>query len=496
MAVEPSPSFRWIVLKRLSQYNTKRMAHRPSEPFEESTTRQEVDVVRHIKANNLGVVVATYSDIASGWDEKAKRPGFEAALEDLKAGRADGIACWKLDRLVRRVSQFRRVIDALESSGGRLLSVTEGIDTADPDRKFVNGIIMDLLARLAEMESDNHSVRTAAWHAHRAERGLVQRNGHRPFGHTDDLLGLVKEEVALIHEAKERIFEGQSASSIARLWTERGIPTRSGNPWHHDTILYILTHPRMVAQREHGETLYDLEDVPAIFEDREEWERLCAIINTNRRKVGRREWYLCSNIATCSLCARPLISATSGDGEMAYGCRKRRKEPGACGRIWIGRGYLDELVTREALTFLSDRERIMGVLRSRETGTDMEALHKRMNELSDSMVALASALNPPPGVPRMPLPVYYEQVAAIEDERKGLERRMGVNREASLLVEALDFGEGAAEVWAERGVNYQRQILKLICKRVEVRPGRVVRTKGKQGNSFDPERVRVTFADE
>jgi DNA invertase Pin-like site-specific DNA recombinase len=466
------------------------------EHFEESTTRQELAVVQHLKANNMGVVVATYSDIASAYKREAKRPSFEAALDDLKAGRIDGIAVWKLDRLARRMTETYRVIRVLEDHGGRLFSLVERLDTADNENRQYASLILNFVSMAAQMESESHSTRTLAWHQQRAERGLVQKSRHRPFGHSEDWFALVDEEVKLIHEAKERIFKGESASAIARDWTTRGIPTRSGQPWHHDTILYVLTSPRMVAQREHGETLYDLEGVPPIFADKEEWERLCAVINTNRRKVGRREWYLCSNIATCSLCARPLISATSGDGEMAYGCRKRRKEPGACGRIWIGRGYLDELVTREAIAFLSDRERIMGLLRSRETGSDMEALHARMSELSDSMVALAAALNPPPGVPRMPLPVYYSEVQAIEDERRGLERRMGVNREASLLVEALDFGEGAAEVWAERGVAYQRQILKLICKRVEVRPGHVVRTKGKQGNSFDPERVSITFADE
>jgi hypothetical protein len=57
----------------------------------------------------MGQVVAVYSDIASAYAENAKRPDFEAALDDLRAGRIDGIAVWKVDRLVRRVSQFRRV---------------------------------------------------------------------------------------------------------------------------------------------------------------------------------------------------------------------------------------------------------------------------------------------------------------------------------------------------------------------------------------------------
>jgi DNA invertase Pin-like site-specific DNA recombinase len=49
----------------------------------------------------MGVVVAVYSDVASAYAENAKRPDFEAALDDLRAGRIDGIAVWKVDRLVR-----------------------------------------------------------------------------------------------------------------------------------------------------------------------------------------------------------------------------------------------------------------------------------------------------------------------------------------------------------------------------------------------------------
>jgi site-specific DNA recombinase len=495
MREDPSSSFRWGVLLRRSQYNRRLDANGQVERFEESTTRQELAVVQHLKANDMGIVAATYSDIASAFRRDAKRPSFENALDDLKAGRIDGIAVWKLDRLARRMTETYRVIRVLEECGGRLFSLMERLDTADDANKQYASLILNFVSMAAQMESEAHSERTFAWHQQRAERGQVQRSRYRPFGHTDDWLGLVDEEVKLIHEAKERVFHGESATSIARLWTDRGIPSRSGNPWHEDTIINILTSPRMVAQREYGDSLYDLEGVPPIFEDREEWERLCAVLMSNRRQLGRKEWHLCSNVATCALCGRPLIGAQSGDGTPAYGCRKRRKEPGACGRIYIAKKYLDELVARGAIEFLSDRERVMAVLRSRE-GSGLESLHKRMNELSDSMVALAAALAPPPGVPRMPLEVYYAKVAEIEEERRGLERHMAVNREAGLLVEALDFGEAAGEVWGERGVNYQRQILKLIVKRLEVRPGRVVRTKGKSGNSFDPERVQIAFADE
>jgi site-specific DNA recombinase len=494
MAAEPGPTFRWGLLLRRSQYNKRTADNGEVERYEESTDRQRLALVQHLKANSMGVVAASYVDVASAYKPDAKRPEFENALDDLKRGVIDGIAVWKLDRLARRMTETYRVIRVLEDHGGRLFSLCERLDTADEANTQYTSLVLNFVSMAAQMESESHSTRTLAWHQQRAERGLVQKSRYRPFGHADkDCLGLLDEEVKLIHEAAELVFHGESASAIARLWTERGIPTRSGNPWHEDTIIYILTSPRMVAQRQSPYGLHDLEDVPPIFEDRGEWERLCAILNAKRRQVGRREWYLLSNIATCSLCNRPLISATSGDGESAYGCRKRRKEPGACGRIWISRGYLDDMVTREAIAFLSNRGRIMAVLRSRDTGADMAAIQARENELSDSEAALAAALNPPAGKRRMPLPLYHQQMSAIEEERRDLARRMAVNREAGLLVEALDFGEVASEIWAERGVSYQRQILKLIVDCIEVRPGRAVRTKGKQGNSFDPDRVRMQF---
>jgi DNA invertase Pin-like site-specific DNA recombinase len=105
MAAEPGPNFRWGVLLRRSQYNRRLDGNGEVERYEESTTRQELAVVQHLKANGMGIIAATYSDIASAFKRDAKRPSFENALDDLKAGRIDGIAVWKLDRLARRMTE-------------------------------------------------------------------------------------------------------------------------------------------------------------------------------------------------------------------------------------------------------------------------------------------------------------------------------------------------------------------------------------------------------
>src|SRR6266508_5808143 len=314
MARDPGPDFRWGVLSRRSAFNRVTNGDGEIVLFEESTRRQELAVVHHIKSHNMGMIAATYTDIASAYDERAKRPDYENALADLQAGRIDGIAVWKVDRLVRRVTQYRTVLDVLEQSGGRLFTLVEGIDTADPKRTFVNGLILDLLVRLAEMESENTGVRVALAHEDRARKGLIHHSRLRPFGHTGDWFGLVLPEVKLLHEAAERLDAGEAAFSIAADWTAREIPTTAGRTrWHSDVLRRILLSPRMVGKREYGGTLLDLEGVPPIF-DEETWQRVRDALAKRRNHAARVVVHLLSNIALCGNCDRTVLTNTPGRG--------------------------------------------------------------------------------------------------------------------------------------------------------------------------------------
>jgi site-specific DNA recombinase len=268
MAAESGPNFRWGIVTRRSKYN--------ADGTEGSTRRQEQELRGYISRNNMGRIVGVYSEVVSAYDETARRPEFENALMDLRAGRIDGIAVWKIDRLVRRAKQYRYVLDVLDESGGRLFSQIEGIDTAaEGFSKVVTNIVLSILVALAEMESDNTSVRVSLMHMDRARQGLPHRNAMRPFGHTEDWLGLVEEEVARIHEAAERVvFKGEPISVVARDWTDRGVRTpRGATRWGPDTLKCILTSPRMVGKREHGGEIFELEGVPPIL-DEELWQRV------------------------------------------------------------------------------------------------------------------------------------------------------------------------------------------------------------------------------
>ena len=490
LAAVPGPGFRWGAVTRRSRLNP--------DGTEGSTSRQDRAIHEYVKTNDMGRIVAVYSDIASAHNESAKRPEFENALLDLKAGRIDGIIAWKVDRLTRRRSQARRLLTLLEESGGRLATVVEGIDTADPAKREITEIALAIYAGSAESESESIGERISLMHLDRARKGLVQPSSARPFGHTDDWFGLVDGEVKILHEAAERLFAGEASFSIAADFTARGILTVRGKTnWNSNVLRRMLLSSRMVGKREYGGTLYHLEGVPPIF-DEETWERLCAVLAKRSVRSGPVETHLLSSIALCGVCSRTLASSTSGRKSLpTYVCRPRFEGDDACRKISVSAPHAEQRVSTVVVKFLTDKGRVKALLRKHGAGK-LDAIQEREAELGESLHALAQALNPPPGVPRLKLETYYEQVAVIEAERQELHRRMAVNREAALLAEVLQF-EDAEQEWASRSLHWRRTILNLVTESIVIEPRGKLLPKDDPGfqpgfNAFDPERVRVEFA--
>ncbi|MET0489021.1 MAG: recombinase family protein, partial [Acidimicrobiales bacterium] len=102
MAAEPGPDFRWGVLLRSSKLKKVQLPDGTFKLIEESTSRQDLELIHHIRDERMGIIVDSYKDIASAWQPGAKRPRFKHALVDLAAGYIDGIACLAVDRLTRR----------------------------------------------------------------------------------------------------------------------------------------------------------------------------------------------------------------------------------------------------------------------------------------------------------------------------------------------------------------------------------------------------------
>jgi DNA invertase Pin-like site-specific DNA recombinase len=496
MAAEPGPGFRWGVLLRKSKPRERLVDGVKVFEFDESMDAHELELVTYLRSNGMGVIVETYKEIASAYRRGAARPRYKHALSDLEAGTIDGIAVLAVDRLTRRRDQTRPILNALEQMGGRLFALWDELDTAsdDPDTELR---LHELVAR-AEREAERMAKRYKLAAQHRAHKGLPQRGGVRPYGHTDDWQSLVPVEAENLHKAALQIVGGKSPLAIARDWTAREISTvRGGSVWWHGNLREMLRSARMIGKREYDGALIVMPGVPAIL-DEELWRQVREILTPSYRTMGRRESRQCSNLALCSVCGLPLVSNID-DGRPTYTCKKRRSQPGACGSVSVSGKRLDERVSREVVAFLNDKKRVQALLDAHKmTGPEMDAIDARFAELEDNKLALErAAFNPPQGVKRLPTEHYWKLRTEIEAEQEQLQRRRVVSRAAQPLKVALK-QDWTIEAWLAKPVEYRRTIIKLVCKRSEVAkaPMKGGGMKGAQGPYFDPERIRITFADE
>lgn len=100
---------------------------------------------------------------------KTSRPALDRMLEDVRAGRVDIVAAWKLDRVARSTRFLLNLADELKARGVQLVSLRDSIDTTTPSGKF----LFVVLAAVAELERDMIRERVQAGLARARDEGRI-----------------------------------------------------------------------------------------------------------------------------------------------------------------------------------------------------------------------------------------------------------------------------------------------------------------------------------
>ena len=125
-------------------------------------------------------IVAKYED-PDRTGRNSRRPGLQALIRDVKAGRVSVVVVHRLDRLYRNLESLLRFLRFLKSHRVRLVSVTEQIDT----ESWWGRLVLYVLGALAEMYVWQTSVRVREVKAEMTRRGL--HNGQAPYGYCNGL---------------------------------------------------------------------------------------------------------------------------------------------------------------------------------------------------------------------------------------------------------------------------------------------------------------------
>ena len=190
-------------------------------------------------------IIAEYYDGGISGGFLLSRTEFQAALQDIQAGRADTLICPNISRYSRDVEHQQAVKKAVRAAGGKLVFCDmDFADTPEGDLNFT------IQGGFAEYERKLIRERTMKGKRKRAEEGRQMSPSRSPYGYRivlkedvlrgefpAELLGryTVEEgQAAIVRELFSRYASGECGTpALAKDFNRRGVPLpRGGTLWH------------------------------------------------------------------------------------------------------------------------------------------------------------------------------------------------------------------------------------------------------------------------
>lgn len=499
-----------------AQQVTARIATRPlvggyariSDAYEDAETGvTEGGVKRQQKVNELLTE-------ARGWDLHERlyvdnsvsaykagvvRDAFEAMLEDLTNGIIDGVVCYNLDRLARRVNDLERVIevyDAGRRSGRQMYFATnEGSIDLSSDDGITLARIMVAFANKASRDTGR---RVALKHQESRDEGR-NTGGARPFGWSREkdasdqwVYTHHPREAAAIRDGAARLIDGTTSwYGLLLEWNEAGLRTARGKEWTTNTIKQMFTSPRLAGWLVHqgkiavhsrtGELIRS--QAPAILTD-EEYEALLVATETESKgfsSASGRERYLLSGLLLCKQCGSVLVgnrhfNRKRGKEYFYYVCHRNGARAGdgtslACGKVSASMPALDEMIERLVLPIVV--EHTNGLATKEEIPHQEEMVGNRAKREE-----WASKLRSGEAPSDIALPIINEldkRADAIRREQAKARRRAHGAQRAAGVTE---------KTWPALSLAERRAHVRRYIKAIYILPA-----EKRVGNRFDPSRV-------
>ncbi len=183
-----------------------------------------------------------------------KRPGYDALIAAVTAGKADTLIVRETSRLYRRPMELEKLVAYAETGQ---LTIVPLFDT-DMDLTSGEGLLVARIKAAVDAEEVRKlSQRVRMAKAKRREEGRHNGGGRKPYGYrrTADGFEIVPEEAALIREAVDRILGGETVSRIVTDWNDRGETSGEGYRWSPTHLRRILTGRNGKTQTDGGTTL-------------------------------------------------------------------------------------------------------------------------------------------------------------------------------------------------------------------------------------------------
>ncbi len=274
-------------------------------------------------AARLGLAIAPdcvfVDNNRSAWQRNRRRPGWDALLAAIRAGRVRHVIVYHPDRLMRQPRDLEELLALSDEHNITLHGQANRRDLSDPDDRFFLRIEVAHACR----SSDDTSRRLRDALEDQARAGRVHRTPLRPYGYALDGVTIIEHEAKIIREIYARYLDGASYHRIAQELTERGERTATGGPWQVHSVRTVLksrhvTGIRVLRGQDFGEG-----DWPAII-DRGTWTEVQdrRAYRASAHPCRQFRFYLLRGLVMCGKCGSPMAGSPSNTIP-TYVCARR-----------------------------------------------------------------------------------------------------------------------------------------------------------------------------
>ncbi len=308
------------------------------------------------QANNL-LIVNEYIDRARTATNN-NRPAFQQMLFDSAFHKFDFVIVYAVDRFSRNDIDYNIDKKTLLTNGVNLLSATESIGVNADGSENLGGILTEgILVAVAKYFSRELSKKVKRGQFESLQKGTFLGGKHL-YGYKVENKKILKDKQQA--EVVQMIFDlylsGESTIDIALLLKEQGIYNNKGNPFSHNTIMWMLKNKKYIGIFNYGNYSYTNYYPPII--EKEKFDMVQKLIENNKYRPARAKAktdYLLSGKLFCGYCKSHMNgeSGTSHTGTIHnyYKCSNRKGSKG-CHKKTIKKLWIEDLVINATINYI------------------------------------------------------------------------------------------------------------------------------------------------
>ena len=403
-----------------------------------------------------------------------QRPGFQAMLADIEAGKVGTVIVKDMSRLGRNYLQVGMYTEMIfPQKGVRFIAINDGVDSAQGDNDFapLRNIFNEWLVR-----DTSKKIKAVKRSKGMSGKPITSKPVYGYLMDEDENFIIDEEAAPVVKQIYNLCLAGNGPTKIARMLTEQQIPTpgtleyrRTGHThryhpgyeckWATNTVVHLLENREYTGclvnfktEKPSYKLKHSIENPPekqAVFEnhhepiiDRETWERVQELRKQRKRPNRYDEVGLFSGILFCADCGSVMYQQryqTDKRKQDCYICGSYKKRTADCTAHFIRTDLLTAGVLsnlRKVTSYAAKHEaRFMKLLieqnedgdrrRNAAKKKELEAAEKRIAELS----AIFKRLYEDSVTGRISDERFTELSADYEAEQKELKERAARLRE-------------------------------------------------------------------